>query len=174
VTRPTEPATFRFDKTVLDQLRREAEQKQISLNTLLNQIVKSHTEWHAKAITAGFMPVRKKLITRLFDSLTEEQIGTIASSLSQDLSEGKLMMMVRERTPKAILDFMESWLRISGIDYQRENIGNHLTYVIQHNMGAKWSHYLARLFEETASAFAVVRQDIKAADDALYIKLKMA
>ena len=173
MTYSTVAATFRFDKTVLDQLRLEAEHKQISLNALLNQIARSHIDWHANAARAGFVPVRKKLIRRLFDSLTEEQVGTIASSLSQDLSDGNLMIMVRERTQKSILEFMERWLRVSGISYQRDSNGNYVTYIIQHEMGKKWSYYLARLFEETASAFMTVKPDIKATEEALYVKLRI-
>ena len=51
----TEAATFRLDKSVLDRLGLEAESKQISLNALLNQIVRSHTDWHAYAARAGFI-----------------------------------------------------------------------------------------------------------------------
>lgn len=169
----TEAATFRFDKAVLDKLRKEAKQKQISLNALLNQIVKSHIEWHANAASVGFMPVRKKMIMKVFDSLTDEQINAVASSLSQDISDGNLMILVREHTPRAWLEFMENWLRAAGINYRRENAGDYVTFLIQHDMGAKWSYYLACLFEGTASTFLSLRPDIKAAKNALRIKLKM-
>lgn len=169
----TQAATFRLDKAVLDQLRLEAEQKQINLNTLVNQIVRSHIEWHANAAKAGFIPVRRYLIRRLFDPLTQEQIDTLGTSLSQDLSFGN-MMMVRGSTEKSILEFLERWLRACGFNYQREIKENYYTYVIQHEMGIKWSYYLARLFEEIASIFKTAKPDIEATENALYIKLKIS
>ena len=37
--------TFRFDNETLNQLRNEANQKRISLNTLASQIFQSHVEY---------------------------------------------------------------------------------------------------------------------------------
>lgn len=167
----TEAATFRFDKASLVQLRLEAQDKQIKLNTLLNQIVRSHIEWHANATKAGFIPVRRKLMKKLFDFLTEEQIDAVAHDLSLDLTDGNLMMLVRERTQKAVLQFMENWLKASGFDYHHEmERGSHI-YVIQHNMGAKWSYYLSKIFERTALKLTTSKPEIKTTEDALYIKL---
>ena len=44
-----ESITLRIDKSILDELRNEAEQKMESLNTLSNQILKSHVVWHKPA-----------------------------------------------------------------------------------------------------------------------------
>jgi hypothetical protein len=49
----------------MKNLREEAKQKDISTNTLLNQIVKEHLNWHANASKAGFIAVRRLLITNL-------------------------------------------------------------------------------------------------------------
>lgn len=89
----TEAATFRFDRSMLDQLRLEAKQKQINLNTLLNQIVRSHLEWHANAAKAGFVPIRRQVIRRLFDSLSEEQVRALASSVGQELTDETMLIM---------------------------------------------------------------------------------
>jgi hypothetical protein len=45
-TSKSECTTFRFDYETLKGLREEAKQKDVSTNTLLNQIVKEHLKWH--------------------------------------------------------------------------------------------------------------------------------
>ena len=40
----SESITFRIEKTVLDELRKEAEQRMESVNTLVNQIIKSYLQ----------------------------------------------------------------------------------------------------------------------------------
>ncbi len=43
----TESVTFRIESKALKNLRREAKQKDISTNTLVNKLVKDHINWHS-------------------------------------------------------------------------------------------------------------------------------
>ena len=40
----TETLSFRTDREIVDKLRQEADQKDVTINTLLNQIVKHHID----------------------------------------------------------------------------------------------------------------------------------
>lgn len=51
-----------FSET-MKNLREEAKQKDISINTLLNQIIKEYLNWHSNAAKAGFIAVRRLLQT---------------------------------------------------------------------------------------------------------------
>ena len=56
--------------------------------------------------------------------------------------------MKNEYTIKSALDFLESWIKISGYPYRHEKANNDQkkhSYVIQHDMGMKVSLYLATL-----------------------------
>src|SRR5918994_1393133 len=41
----SESITFRLDSTILNKLHREAEQKDISVNTLVSHIIRGHIDW---------------------------------------------------------------------------------------------------------------------------------
>jgi predicted HicB family RNase H-like nuclease len=41
--------TFRLDSTILNKLHHEAEQKDISVNTLVSHIIRRHINWHSNA-----------------------------------------------------------------------------------------------------------------------------
>jgi predicted HicB family RNase H-like nuclease len=49
----SESITFRLDSIILNKLRNEANQKDVSINTLVSQIIKQHTDWHSNAAKAG-------------------------------------------------------------------------------------------------------------------------
>ena len=157
----SECTTFRFDSETLKSLREEAKQKDISTNTLLNQIVKEHLKWHANASNAGFIAVTRLLITNLISHLSEQQIISIAENVAKNTNKDSILLIEKEYTMKSALDFIETWIRISGYKYRHEEINNgqnkHL-YVIQHDMGMKWSIYLANLYQ---SLFDEVRKDRK-------------
>lgn len=52
-SKATESVTLRVDSSVMNQIRLESEQKLVSPNTLINQILKQYTKWHARAPNAG-------------------------------------------------------------------------------------------------------------------------
>ena len=146
----SETTTFRFDSETIKSLRDEAKQKDISTNTLLNQIVKEHLKWHANASNAGFIAVTRFLITNLISHLSEQEIISLAENVAKNTNKDTILLIENEYTMKSSLDFIESWIKISGYKYRHRKINdgqNRHMYVIQHDMGIKWSIYLASIYQ---------------------------
>ncbi|MFZ0568202.1 MAG: hypothetical protein WAM22_09385 [Nitrososphaeraceae archaeon] len=146
----TETTTFRFDYETMKSLREEAKQKDISTNTLLNQIVKVHLKWHVNASNAGFIAVRRLLITSLISHLSEQEIISVAENVAKNTNKDTILLLENEYTMKSALDFIENWIKISGYKYKHHEINdgqNRHMYVIQHDMGIKWSIYLTNLYQ---------------------------
>src|SRR5688500_5222686 len=78
-----ESITFRLESQVLDYLLQEGKRKDVSINTLVSQIARQHTNWHSTAAQAGFISVRKLLITKLLESQNEEQIKSLAGHVAK-------------------------------------------------------------------------------------------
>src|SRR6266568_5213777 len=60
----SESITFRIPAKLLNELRQESEKKQVSLNTLTNQIFTDHIVWHTYAKQTRLFYVPKPLISR--------------------------------------------------------------------------------------------------------------
>ncbi len=93
-TRKTESITLRVEKNIMDELRKEAEQKMESLNTLANQ-VKSYVTWYKPASKAGNCNVPKTLLTDMFEALTEEQIAKITENWVKKYSKDVILMITK-------------------------------------------------------------------------------
>jgi hypothetical protein len=144
----SESVTFRIDSKVLKNLRHEAEQKDISTNTLVNQIIKDHLNWHSNAAKAGFISVRRPFVSKVIKHLPEQKIISLAEYVAKTINKDSILLMKNEYTIKSALDFLESWIKISDYPYRHEetnNGQNKHSYVIQHDMGMKVSLYLATL-----------------------------
>jgi len=50
----TESITFRMPLRSISQLRDESKKKQLSLNTLVNQIIGEHLDWHAMLLRPAY------------------------------------------------------------------------------------------------------------------------
>ncbi len=142
----TESLTLRMDKGLLDKLRKESEQKMVSINSLTNQIIKSYIKWYSPAQRAGIMFVPKCLLIPLINNLAEYQILNIADEFRKSGYEETLLMMSKEYSLPVILDLFDSWLNVSNMQFDRESSENTLTYIINHGMGKKWSLFLEKVF----------------------------
>ena len=47
-------ATFRLPKEKLEQLRKVSQTKNVTPNTLVNQIINSYLDWHSRAAHANY------------------------------------------------------------------------------------------------------------------------
>ncbi|MFL6522488.1 MAG: hypothetical protein ACJ71B_03300 [Nitrososphaera sp.] len=110
----TESITFRLESQILESLRQEAKRKDVSVNTLVSQIAKQHTNWHSVAAQAGFISVRKPLMTELLESQNDEQIKSLAKHVALSSNKDFLLMLRRRCNIHSALDMFETGISISG------------------------------------------------------------
>jgi predicted AlkP superfamily phosphohydrolase/phosphomutase len=146
----SESITFRLDNEIIKNLRHEAKQQDISTNTLVSHVLKEHIKWHSNASKAGFIAVRRSLIMNLMSLLSEQEIVSVAENVAKTTNKDSILLLEKEYTLKSALEFLENWMKVSGYVYRHEETYDgpkrHL-YVIQHDMGMKWSVYLANLYQ---------------------------
>ena len=142
----SESITFRLDNTILNELHREADQKDISVNTLVSHITRMHVDWHSNAAKAGFVTVRKGLLTNLINRLSEKEISSVAEYIAKNETKDFVLLLRNEYNIESALDVIETWIKISGYPYRHEVNYTQHKYVIQHDMGRNWSLYMAELY----------------------------
>lgn len=150
---PSESVSFRLPHDILYKLRQEAKRKEISVDTLMTQIAKQHTDWYVNASQIGFVSVRKSLIMKLLDEIEgDEKIKEIAREVANGSSDFLLLLKKQYNIPiESALDFIESWIKESGYPYFHDISGvdqNIHHFVIQHDMGVKWSLYLSEIYRD--------------------------
>ena len=88
----TEDITFRAPSRSINQLREESKKKQVSLNTLVNQIIKDHLDWHTYAAQAKLFHVPRSTMSGILSKLTEEEISELAIIIAKrDVDIGLLL-----------------------------------------------------------------------------------
>lgn len=142
----TEGVTFRLPSDNLEQLCKEAETRQISVNTLVNQIINEHLDWHLYAAQAKLYYVPKPFISRVLEKFTEQQLGELAdTSAKKDFVDIGLLLR-GEFTISSFLSILENWSRISDIPYRTEENETNQKIIIEHNMGSKYSYLFKEIY----------------------------
>jgi hypothetical protein len=147
--------TFRLDGALLNKLHHEANQKDISVNTLASHIIRRHIDWHSNAAKAGFVTVRKGLLSNLINRLSEKEISSVAEYIAKNETKDFVLLLRNEYNIETALDVIETWIKISGYPYRHEVNYTQHSYVIQHDMGKNWSLYMAELYRFVFEEFGL-------------------
>ena len=165
--RKSESITLRLDSIILNKLHREAQQKDISVNTLVSHIIRRHIDWHSNAAKAGFVTVRRGLLIDLTNRLPEKEISSIAEYIAKNETKDFVLLLRNEYNIESALDVIETWIKISGHPYRHEvNYSRH-SYVIQHDMGTNWSLYMAEQYRFLFEEFGLKRVEFDINDNTL-------
>jgi predicted HicB family RNase H-like nuclease len=168
----TRSVTFRLDSFTIDELQREANQKEISLNVLVNQILKRYSDWDRYENRIGMMPVPKVMLTSLIDKAItlaknnglediepfREEIIKQAAVIAFNLMKDSVLFMKKQYNLWAVLSVLEEYMKISGIkaDHKIESGRKHI-FIIQHELGENWSLFTKELLRIIFENLAKVR-----------------
>jgi hypothetical protein len=155
--RRSENVSFRVNKDIIAKMKREAEQKQISLNTLVNQIFDFYVNFTSSA-SADLMPTAKATLVDLVEGYSEDQLKAHAERVYKKVGLD-IIYQLRERYDlESVLDVWDYGFKASGIPYKHiidENNKDRHTFIVQYGMGKKWSLLVAetmkRYFEPLSS-----------------------
>jgi hypothetical protein len=167
----SESVTLRLDKDILDKLRKEAKEKQVSLNVLAGQITLQHLDWHAYASKAGFIAITRGTVRKMLEKITEKDIVEIAEYVAKKESKEFIIMLKNDYSVTSALQVLDTWLKIVGYSYRHEVRGSEHSYIIQHEMGKKWSLYLRDLFRLISEDFGLPRVDFDVNENMLSFKV---
>ncbi len=169
--------TFRLDSHTIDELQREADQNQISLNVLVNQVLKRYSDWDRYENRIGMMPVPKAMLTSLIDKavdmakkngIKEEDIERVrdqiikqAAEIAFNIIKDAVLFMKKQYNLWVVLAVLQEYMKVSGInsDHRIEGGRKHV-FVIQHELGENWSLFTKELLELIFENLAKVRAQV--------------
>jgi len=166
-TKPTSCATFRLSKEKLERLRKVAGVRNISPNTLTNQIVKSYLEWHSMAAHAKLYYLPKPFLIRLLNEFNHDELNELAIETAKNDLVDVCLFLRGGFNIASVSEIAETWLRISQMPFRSEVADNSYKIIIEHNMGQKYSYlikeisrYLFEVAFETRSSCDVTKNTI--------------
>src|SRR5215207_10229146 len=170
-SKKTRSVTFRLDSSVLDELQHEADQREISLNVSVNQILKRYCQWDRYESRIGMMPVPKIMLSYCIDKAMNiaknngiqvesyrDEIIKQAAGIAFGLMKDSVLFMKKNFNLWVVLSVLEEYMKVSGIkaDHKIEAGRKHV-FVIQHELGENWSLFTKELLTLIFENLAKVR-----------------
>ena len=142
--------TFRIDEDSVKKLRSEAEDQGVSLNSLVNQILKGFLEWHIFEPKVGMVPIAKPIVEELFTKMSKEQITDIAMRVGKnEVQNAALFMKGGKLNLESFLSWFESRMKNSSIQINHTYDPNDrtYTYIMKHDICENWSLYFKTILD---------------------------
>ncbi|MEM2759613.1 MAG: hypothetical protein QXU32_06810 [Nitrososphaerales archaeon] len=167
----TRSVTFRIDSSIVDELQREADAKEVSLNVLVNQILKRYADWDKYENKLKIMPVPKSILSSLMDravSIAKDNgikdiepyrtaIVKQAAEIAFDIMKDSVLFMKKSYNLWTVLAVLQDYMKVSGISADHMIRGNKHVFVIQHELGENWSLFTKELLEIIFERLAKVK-----------------
>ena len=164
-------ATFRLPKEKLEQLRKVSQTKNVTPNTLVNQIINSYLDWHSRAAHAKLYYLPKSFLIRLLNELTETELNELARDVAKnDLIDISLFLRGGFNLA-SISEIAETWLRIAQMSHRLEVVDDIYKIIIEHDMGWKYSHLIKEISRYLLEVAFETKSSCDVTDNAVIIKI---
>lgn len=144
---PTRSISYRLPAHLVDELETEAMRKEISQNVLVKQILEKYVNWDRFADKIGMIPVPKDIMKVLGEEMEGEEINKIIDAMIP-LIKDWVMFMKGTYDLKRAIESMEDYMRASGMTSDHRIEGNVHHFIIQHNLGMRWSLFTEMLLKQ--------------------------
>jgi hypothetical protein len=160
---------------VIDELQRDADQGEVSLNVLVNQVLRRYVEWDRYETKLGMIPIPKSMLTTLIDETIKLAVETKipnlesyrakiinnAAEIALKVMKDSVLFMRKEYSFWTVLDVLREYMKVGGItsDHRIETGRKHV-FIIQHELGENWSLFAKELLSKIFIELAQVRAEI--------------
>ena len=149
---PTRSITYRLPEKLVNELETEASMKRISQNVLVKQILDRYIQWDRFSDKIGMIPVPKKILIALGDELDGRDIDEIIN-LMFPMIKDTVMFIKGGYDIKRCIETLEDYMQASGMNSDHRIEGDLHTFLIQHDLGMKWSVFTEQLLTQVFRNF---------------------
>jgi hypothetical protein len=148
----TRSITYRLPENLVEELETESMEKNISQNVLVKQILEKHVQWDRYADKIGMIPVPKNILDELGKEMSGEDIDSIIKVILPMIKESVLFMKGKYDLKRCI-ETLEDYMKASGMKSDHRIEGELHHFIVQHELGIKWSLLTEKLFKEIFGEF---------------------
>lgn len=159
VKEETRNVTYRLPLHIVKELETEAMHRNISHNVLAKQILGKFVSWDRFADKIGMIPVPRKILENLGNKMDANDINTIINTIKPIIVDN-VMFIKGKYDLKRCIETLEDYMSASGMTSDHRVEGSLHHFIIQHELGSKWSLFTAQLLKEIFHEF-VPEKDVK-------------
>jgi hypothetical protein len=183
----TRTVTFRVDSRIVDGLQREADNSGVSLNILVNQLLKRYNDWGKYESKLNMIPVPKVILSSCMDMLVEivreidtkrtedyrNKIVRHAAEIAFGAMTDAVLLMKNQYNLWDVLEVLRQYMKASGIKADHRIAGRKNIFVIQHEMGENLSLFTQDILKLIFERLAKVKIESKITPNTTVVEVNL-
>ena len=140
--------SFRISESAFKALEEDASQRNISVNTLVNQLLLAHTNLGRFLDKFGMIRITRPSLAQLLNACPDASVVEVARSVASDTPKTIILAKYGVISLRTVLDYMRSMNAYAGWGDYCEVEGQGKLIVTQtHNLGRKGSLFIGNYLE---------------------------
>ena len=148
----TRSITYRLPEKLVNELETEATMKSISQNVLVKQILEEYVQWDRFSNKIGMIPVPKAIVESLGSELDGRDIDEIITLIFPMIKD-TVLFIKGGYDLKRCIETLEDYMRASGMNSDHRIEGDMHIFLIQHELGMKWSVFTEQMLTQVFRSF---------------------
>ena len=155
--------TVRIPNDIYDKIEFEASSQDSHVSTVINNILRKYATWDRFVSDIGFMYMQKPLLRALFEKISDREITNISKTVGYARTRDAVLFISGKVNVKGIVEVVKLWLTSSKIPIRIIKNDESIEFIVQHNLGKKWSIYFTTVLKELFSELKVntIEEDIE-------------
>ena len=130
-------------------LEKDAEDKRISVNALVNSIFTKYSQWDRYAEKFGFVSVGKDLFSSVLGAADEDKLAKIADDLGRQLPKQFILFWFKKLNIENFLAYISLISRYGGIAKCETQVDwRESTVTVLHELGPRWSIFMEHFIDQ--------------------------
>jgi hypothetical protein len=167
-----ETATFRLNPSIMNDIRFEADNRMISLNDMMNQILKRFVEWNQFEPISGMVHIPKTVVRELFKKKSNEEIIEMAEFVGKSAIFNTVLLMRDTIDLQTFLIWVEEEMSNHSLYVRHNNENGVHKYIIKHDLGLKFSLYYKTIINSIFSEHFKAKINFTTTDDLLLFEFE--
>src|SRR5690349_460572 len=134
-SKKTNTMTFRLDEEIIERLRIESKNREISTNTLVNQALKRFLDWDMYQTKIGLVSINRPVFVEVFGKFTQKEIIEIATRVGKNEVRDIALFMKGKIDLDSFISWFEMRMMNSSVQVSHSIEKDIHTYVMKHDLG---------------------------------------
>ena len=151
----TESQSFRVDERVLNNLKEEAKRDNVTLSSLVNQILTKYVDYGRFANRMNALSLARKTFASILNAASEEDIVRVAEIEGRSSPVAFITSMNGHMSVENVVGFVKDLSEHANLYEYSEISHSPPTFTLVHELGVKWSLFLAYYLTEAFKSAGV-------------------
>lgn len=167
--------SFRIDKGFANILQQEADRMGISVNAMMNSILKQYTEFTRFQSKLDMMVINRAIFKNVLKCIDEHQAYDLGLEMGSELPNDTILFWKKNVSVESVIEYVEKIIciygRIGTYDEITES-GNRII-VIRHRLGLNGSKFLLGFLKSLFKNMIELDCDIQITDHSIKIQIEL-